>query len=249
MGRDLPRGAPPDDGAADPRLVAALATGDAGRIAAALVDTRLIVGVVALPGEEHASEGDMALALLEAASGARALPAFSSLETLGRWRTDARPVPRPAQELASVALADALDALVVDVAGPVPWTVRDDDLAALAAGYVAAGSGLAGRRGAPVLHAAAWSPTASLRAVCRALGEDGGVGGVGTGVEVYAVDLELPERPGVRTPALGLVLPAGLPPAPVAERLLAADGADLDLLVLEGKRLVRARQVGTLLTR
>src|ERR1700712_1974914 len=186
MGRDLPRGAPPDGGSADPRLVAALASGDAGRIAAVLVDTRLIVGVVALPGEEHASEGDMALALLEAASGARALPAFSSLDALGRWRTDARPVPRPAQELASVAVADALDALVVDVAGPVPWTVRDDDLAALAAGYVAAGGGLAGRRGAPVLHAASWSPAEALYAECRLL----------TGAEVYALDLELPERPG-----------------------------------------------------
>lgn len=237
MGRDLPRGAPPDDGSADPRLVAALGSGDAGRVAAVLVDTRLIVGVVALPGEEHASEGDMALALLEAASGARALPAFSSLEALGRWRRDARPVPRPAQELASIALADALDALVVDVAGPVPWTVRDDDLAALATGYVATGRGLAGRRGAPVLHPASWPVPAPLHLACRALG---------AGVEVQALDLELPERPGVRTPALGLVLPAGVAPAPVAERLLAAAGrSDVDLLVLEGERLDLARRIGT----
>ncbi len=243
MGRDLPRGAPPDDGSADPRLTAALAEGDPGLIAAALVDTRLIVGVVALPGEDHASEGDMALALLEAPSGARALPAFSSLAALTRWRSDARPVPRPAQELASVALADALDALVVDVAGPVAWTVRGDDLTALASGYVAAGNGLSGRRGAPLLHPPSWPVPPSLAAACRALGSERG------GVEVHALDLELPERPGVRTPALGLVLPAGVPPAPVAERLLAAGGApDLDLLLLEGARLDRARQVGTLLS-
>src|SRR3954470_14941165 len=69
----------PDTGAADPRLAAALAAGDPAEVAAALVDARLIVGVVALPGEQVASEGEMALALLESARGTRALPAFTSL--------------------------------------------------------------------------------------------------------------------------------------------------------------------------
>jgi hypothetical protein len=231
MGRDLPRGAPPDDGSADPRLTQALASGDPGLVAAALVDTRLIVGVVALPGEEHASEGDMALALLEASTGARALPAFSSLETLGRWRSDARPVPRPAQELAAVALAEELAALVVDVAGPVPWTVRDADLEALAAGYVSAGTGLAARRSDPLLHAPSWKPNRELVEASA-------------GVEVYALDIELPERPGTSTPALGLVLPDGVAPVPVAERLLAAADRPLDLLVVAGERLEGARRCG-----
>lgn len=231
MGRNLPRGAPPDDGSADPRLASALAGGDPGQVAAALVAARLIVGVVALPGEQAASEGDMALALLEASSGAQALPAFTSLETLARWRTDARPVPRPAPELAAAVRGEGLVALVVDVAGPVPWTVRDSEIDALAAGYVPAAERLATRRSDPVLREPGWEPVPDLVRACAEF-------------EVYALDLELADRGGARSPALGLVPPAGEPPVPLAERLLSAAGVPLDLLLLEGARLDEARRCG-----
>jgi hypothetical protein len=231
MPRDLPRGAPSDDdGSADPRLVAALRSGERAAVAAALVDARLIVGVVALPGSEHASEGEMAVALLQARSGAQALPAFTSLATLASWRDDARPVPRPAPELAAVALGEGYDALVVDVTGPVPWTVQGDELSALAAGYVPAGEGLAARRSDPRLLPPEWEPAPELLDAC-------------VGLEVYALDLELPDR-GVRAPALGLVPPAGVPPLPVAERLLTAAGRPLDLMLLDGARLEEARRCG-----
>lgn len=235
MAKPLPPNAPADDGSADARLTAALEAGDNARIAAALVDTRLIVGVVALPGHEHASEGEMALALLEAPSGARALPAFTSMATLARWRSDARPVPRRAPELAAAVLAEKLDALVLDVAGPVPWTVRGDQVDALAAGYVPTGEGLAARRSEPRLLPPAWEPSPELVDAA-------------TGLEVYALDLELPDR-GVRSAALGLVPPPGVPPVPLAERLLRAagdlpDGRPLDLMLLEGHNLDEARRCG-----
>ena len=228
--RSLPTTNSSDDGSADPRLRAALDAGDAGRISAALVDARLIVGVVALPGTEHASEGEMALALLESSSGARALPAFTDLDALARWRTDARPVPRPATELAAAVQAEGMSALVVDVAGPVPWTVRADEVAALAAGYVPAGEALAARRTAPTLRPPSWTPSPELAAACA-------------DVEAYALDLEQPGRRDV-TPALGVVLPPGVAPAPLAERLLAAADGALDLLVLDDTRLREARQSG-----
>jgi hypothetical protein len=236
MPRDLPRGADSaDDGSADPRLLAALESQDAARIAAALVEARLIVGVVALAGAEHASEGDMALALLQSRTGAQAMPAFTSLAALSRWRDDARPVPRPASELAAVVLGEGYDAMVVDVAGPAPWTLRGSDLTVLAAGYVLAGETLAARRSDPRLLAPTWVAAPDLLRACA-------------GVEVYALDLELPDR-GVRAPALGLVPPAGEPPVPVAERLLRAAGAtpgggSLDLLLLDGTRLDEARRIG-----
>jgi SseB protein N-terminal domain len=262
MTRNLPPTDSSDDGSAEPRLVAALESGDAGRIAAALVDSRLLVGVVALPGAEAASEGEMALALLESSSGARALPAFTSVANLARWRADARPVPRPASELAAAVRSEGLAALVLDVAGPVPWALRDGQVDALAQGYVPAGESLAARRADPVLHPPTWEPSSELLAACD-------------GLEVYALDLEHPdlehpdlehphlehphlEHPGPgpdrspgrspgRSPALGVVLPAGSAPAPVAERLLAASAEPVDLLVLDAVRRQVARRCGRLL--
>jgi hypothetical protein len=205
------------------------------RVAAALADSRLLVGVVALPGTEAASEGEMALALLESSSGARALPAFSSLASLARWRPDARPVPRSAIELAASVRSEGLAALVVDVAGPVPWTVAGSEVDALASGYVPAGKRLAARRADPRLHSPSWEPAPELIAACR-------------GLEVYALDLELagpgPSSPPAISPALGLVPPPGIAPAPLAEKLLAASPDPLDLLVLDPARQQEARRCG-----
>lgn len=240
MPRELPRGADSaDDGSGDPRLLAALESRDPARIAAALVDARLIVGVVALAGDEHASEGEMAVALLQSTSGAQALPVFTSLAALTQWRGDARPVPRPAPELAAVTLGEGYDAMVVDVAGSLRWVVRDDALTALAAGYAPVGETLATRRSDPQLSPPSWEPPVELLVAC-------------TDVEAYALDLELPDR-GVRAPALGLAPPVGEPPVPVAERLLRAaggevDGRPLDLLLLDGPRLDEARRIGRRLT-
>ncbi len=232
--RSLPQTDSADRGSADPRLRAALDAGNAGEISAALVDARLLVGVVALPGTEHASEGEMALAVLESSSGARALPAFTDLDALARWRPDARPVPRRAAELAAAMPGEGLAALVIDVAGPVPWTLRADDVAALAAGYVPATEALAARRSDPRLLAPEWEPSPALLDACA-------------GLEVYALDLELPDR-GVRAPALGLVPPPGAAPVPLAERLLTAAGRPLDLMLLDGERLHEARRAGRRLT-
>ena len=104
----------PDRGDADPAVVEALASGDPVRILEALDGARLLVGVLAMPGEEHASEGEMALALLESADGEQALPAFTGLEAMREWNADARPVPRPAREVIAYAHAESLAAVVID---------------------------------------------------------------------------------------------------------------------------------------
>ncbi len=114
-----------DLGAADPQLVAALAGGDAGAIVAALQNARLLVGVIAMPGAEHASEGEMALALLESADGERALPAFTGLDAMTAWNPQARPVPRAATEIFAYAQAESLAAVVIDPGAPhsqILWT-------------------------------------------------------------------------------------------------------------------------------
>jgi hypothetical protein len=80
---------------------------------------------------EKASE--MAMPTLIGVDGRRAVPAFTSLDSLSRWQCDARPVPVTALAVWQSACADS-SAVVIDVAGPVPFAVEGARLAALARG-------------------------------------------------------------------------------------------------------------------
>jgi hypothetical protein len=130
------QGAPDDTGAADPALAAALTAyaGDPSRepeVLAALPGARLLVPVVAELGEaERGADGlvrdksaDMATVLMRGADGRLALLAFTGLEAMQRWDPDARPVPVPASTAALAAMQDGAEALLIDVAGPVPYAV------------------------------------------------------------------------------------------------------------------------------
>ena len=59
--------------------------------------------------------------------------AFTSLDSLARWRPNARPVPAEADRVCRAAVAEGC-AVVIDVAGPVPLAVEGARLEALAAG-------------------------------------------------------------------------------------------------------------------
>jgi hypothetical protein len=74
---------------------------------------------------------DMALPTLIGADGRHALIAFTCLDSLRRWRPDARPVPVPARAVWQAGVAEA-SAVVIDVAGPVAVAVDGARLAALA---------------------------------------------------------------------------------------------------------------------
>ena len=133
---------PGDEGAADPAVQAALtayASGQGSEHAAltALSRSRLLVPVVAVlaePDDEGAEKStDMALPTLVAQDGSRAVLAFTCLDALKRWRSDARPVPVPAAS-AWLAGTQEASAVVIDVAGPVPLAVEGARLAALAEG-------------------------------------------------------------------------------------------------------------------
>jgi hypothetical protein len=137
---------PGDDGAAEPAVLAALtayAAGQGSEHAAltALARSRLLVPVVAMPVGEQAEADDqgseesteMALPTMVAQDGSRAILAFTCLDALQRWRSDARPVPVPAAS-AWLAGTQEADAVVIDVAGPVTFAVDGARLAALAAG-------------------------------------------------------------------------------------------------------------------
>ena len=132
-----------DTGAADPvvtEALAAYAAGAATEHAAllAVASSRLLVPVVAVLAEASddgtEKETEMALPTLIGQDGRKAVIAFTSADAITRWRADARPVPVPAARLWPAVAAEQADAVVVDVAGPVPLVIEGARLAALAGG-------------------------------------------------------------------------------------------------------------------
>jgi type III secretion system (T3SS) SseB-like protein len=109
-------GVPPGEGAAGGEVPGAQAadTAPAGKLASDKV-------------------AEMALPTVIGADGRPALPAFTSVDSLTRWRADARPVPLQAVQVWQAARQEA-SAAVIDLAGPVPLAVEGARLAALAAG-------------------------------------------------------------------------------------------------------------------
>jgi hypothetical protein len=107
-------------------------------VLAAVAASRLLVPVVAVLSEADADgtekETEMALPTLIGNDGRKAVIAFTGTETVRRWRADARPVPVPAPRLWPAVAAEQADAVVIDVAGPVPLVVEGARLRALASG-------------------------------------------------------------------------------------------------------------------
>jgi hypothetical protein len=139
-----------DRGGADPLLTAALAAYHVGQgseqaALGALAAARLLVPVIAEPSHKDPSgkgqsgkgqggkDSEMVLPTLIGRDGRPAVLAFTGLDTLARWRPDARPVPAEADRVWRAAVAEGC-AVVIDVAGPVPLAVEGARLAALAAG-------------------------------------------------------------------------------------------------------------------
>jgi SseB protein N-terminal domain len=149
-----------DTGAADPAVTAVLAAYAAGAAAepavlTAVAASRLLVPVVAVLAEANdggavppvpasgrsaplgahpEKETEMALPTLIGNDGRKAVIAFTGTDTVKRWRPDARPVPVPAAQLWPAVAAEQADAVVIDVAGPVPLVIEGARLRALADG-------------------------------------------------------------------------------------------------------------------
>ena len=85
-------------------------------------------------GSGSEKETEMALPTLIGNDGRKAVMAFTGTDTVRRWRADARPVPVPASRLWPAVAAEQADAVVIDVAGPVPLVVEGARLRALASG-------------------------------------------------------------------------------------------------------------------
>ena len=135
-----------DDGSAPEALSAALhawahGRADSHQVVAVLLASRLLVPVVAVldsstPFTEASGQSEkdshLATPIIAGDGGRRGLPAFTSVAALAAWRDDARPVPTVSVEVARAALQEDLDAVVIDVAGPVSFTVPRSALEAVA---------------------------------------------------------------------------------------------------------------------
>jgi hypothetical protein len=143
-------GFPGDTGAASAdtrRLIAAAATEATPtaylRAVAALCGDRLLVPVVAtttrlgetVAGLASDKEAEMSLVILQVRDGRRALLAFTGLDSLQSWQSEARPVPVTIDVAAQAAASEELTVVLIDVAGPHPLVLEGDVLAELAAGH------------------------------------------------------------------------------------------------------------------
>jgi SseB protein N-terminal domain len=92
----------------------------------------------ARPAEAVQAEQDseMAVPTIIGRDGRAAMPAFTSMEALQRWQPSARPVPVPAASVWESAVAQS-QAVIVDIAGPVPVAIEGFRLNVLASGQPA----------------------------------------------------------------------------------------------------------------
>jgi uncharacterized membrane-anchored protein len=78
----------------------------------------------------------MATVTLLNADGRRGLLAFTSVQTLQAWSETARPVAAATPRVAQAAREESADAVLIDVAGPVPFPLEGAAMQAVAAGEV-----------------------------------------------------------------------------------------------------------------
>lgn len=151
-GRELPPSSPfaGDDGSPDPALADVLAAYAGGRaqladVVGALAPTRVLVPVLAElevadvvehGGEQFTvdKEASAGIVALRTPDGRTALPVFTGVAAMARWRADARPVPTAVPRAALSAVAEGWEVLVLDAAGPVTVTLPRTAVYALAQG-------------------------------------------------------------------------------------------------------------------
>lgn len=136
-----------DDGSGDPRLLDALLGFREGRLGEsdvvdALRPARLLVPLVAVAGDEGLDERgrrvdktqELSIVTVSGPDGRDVLPAFTSVETMTRWRPAARPVPVEARRVALAAASESTDHIVIDPGSitefglrrPAVWAIAQD---------------------------------------------------------------------------------------------------------------------------
>lgn len=122
-----------DSGAADPNLLQALATGDISRVVDLLAQTRVLIPLAEseIDSGKVEKSSDMAIVCLTATDGRIGLLAFTSVNSLTDWNSQARPIPILGKDAAIAALDEGASAILIDIAGANPVTITLPDLVRL----------------------------------------------------------------------------------------------------------------------
>lgn len=122
-----------DRGESDPRLTAAMESGNALDVVEALRIGRVFIALAKsnVNPEAHEKTSDMSVVCITSSDGRLGLLAFTSVESLSHWNQQARPIPIAGTDAAIAALDEGAEALIIDPAGPVPFTLTLPDLVAL----------------------------------------------------------------------------------------------------------------------
>lgn len=131
-----------DRGTADPlvreRVADASDQLSYARAIVALCTARLMMPIVATgddgPGAEVDRHAEMAAVSVTNSTGERALLAFTGIDAQHAWDATARPVLCTLDDLAATVAEAGAVALVLDIAGPVPFTIDGELLTHLAEG-------------------------------------------------------------------------------------------------------------------
>lgn len=134
------RGSGDDQGAADPHLLEAILQGDPSRVVEVLRNTRVLVALAESsvveyeqgPGEakqpDNSKRSDLSVVCMSAADGRIGLLVFTSVASMKNWNAAARPVPITGVRAGIAALDESASALIIDLAGPTPFTLALPDL-------------------------------------------------------------------------------------------------------------------------
>ena len=132
-----------DDGSAPEKLIEAIRrfrASDLGEadVVDALRDSRLLIPLVAVLGADgltehgHEKSQELSIVTVEGPDGRTVLPAFTSVEAMGRWNAAARPVPATAGRVALAAASEDTDLVVLDPLSDTEFVIRRPALWALA---------------------------------------------------------------------------------------------------------------------
>ena len=122
-----------DTGVADPQLMLALKSGESLGVVQALRSGRVFIALAKSGVDPESSEksSDMSVVCITSTDGRIGLLAFTSVESLAQWNADARPIPITGTDAAIAALDESAQALIIDPAGPIPFTLTLPDVVEL----------------------------------------------------------------------------------------------------------------------
>ena len=107
-----------------------MASGDVSRVVDLLAQARVLIPLAEseIDSGKVEKSSDMSIVCLTATDGRIGLLAFTSVNSLNDWNSQARPIPILGKDAAIAALDEGASAILIDIAGANPATITLPDL-------------------------------------------------------------------------------------------------------------------------